>query len=183
MKKVFAVTLGILSAIGGFVDIGDIVANAAIGARYKWALAWVVVVGVTGIVLFAEMAGRVAAVSGRAVFDLVRERLGPRFALANLVGSFFVNLMTLTAEIAGVALALELATDVNYLLWLPVCAFAVWLVIWRVKFETMEDVFGLMGLAMIVLAVTVWRTNPDWGSMFHEGSHPSIASGEGLPTY
>ena len=28
MKKLFAVTLGVLSAIGGFVDIGDLVANA-----------------------------------------------------------------------------------------------------------------------------------------------------------
>ncbi len=183
MRKVLAITLGILTAIGGFVDIGDIVANAAIGARYRWALAWVVVVGIIGIVLFAEMAGRVAAVSGRAVFDLIRERLGPRLALANLLASFFVNLMTLTAEIAGVALALELATDVNYLLWLPVCAFAVWFVIWRVKFETMEDVFGLIGLAMIVIAVAVFRSGPDWGSMFHEASHPSLDPGQGLPTY
>ena len=183
MKKVFALTLGILTAIGGFVDIGDIVANTAVGARYKWALAWVVVVGIIGIMLFAEMAGRVASVSGRAVFDVIRERLGPRFALANLIGSFFVNLMTLTAEIAGVALALELATDINYLLWIPICAFAVWLVIWRVKFETMEDVFGIMGLAMLVVAVTVWRAGPDWGSMFHQASHPSLDPGQGLPTY
>jgi Mn2+/Fe2+ NRAMP family transporter len=183
VKKIFAITLGILTAIGGFVDIGDIVANAAVGARYKFALAWVVVVGVVGIVLFAEMAGRVASVSGRAVFDIIRERLGPRFALANLLASFFVNLLTLTAEIAGVALTLELATDVNYLLWLPICALAVWLVMWRVKFETMEDVFGLVGLAMIVLAVTLWRMGPDWGSMFHEATHPSLDSGDGLPTY
>jgi Mn2+/Fe2+ NRAMP family transporter len=183
VKKVVAITLGILTAIGGFVDIGDIVANASVGARFGWALAWVVVVGIIGIVLFAEMAGRVASVSGRPVFDLVRERLGPRFALANLVSSFFVNLLTLTAEIAGVALALELATDVNYLLWLPLCAFAVWLVIWRVKFETMEDVFGILGLAMLVLLVAVWRAGPDWGSVFHQASHPSLPSGEGLPTY
>jgi manganese transport protein len=183
MRRVLAITLGILTAIGGFVDIGDIVANAEVGARFGWALAWVVVVGIIGIVLFAEMAGRVASVSGRAVFDLVRERLGPRFALANLVASFLVNLMTLTAEIAGVALVLELTTDVNYLLWLPVCAFAVWLVIWRVSFETMEDVFGLLGLALIVLVVTVWRAGPDWGSMFQEATHPSVSSGEGLPTY
>jgi len=183
VKKVLAITLGILTAIGGFVDIGDIVANAAVGARYQWALAWVVVVGIVGIVVFAEMAGRVASISGRAVFDLIRERLGPRVALANLIASFFVNLMTLIAEIAGVALALELATDVNYLLWLPVCAFAVWLVLWRVKFETMEDVFGVLGLAMIVVIVTVWRAGPDWSSMLHAATHPELDSGEGLPTY
>jgi Mn2+/Fe2+ NRAMP family transporter len=84
VKKVLQVTLGILTAIGGFVDIGDLVANAETGARFRMNLAWVVVVGVIGIVVYAEMAGRVAAVSQRPVFELVRERLGPRAGLLNL---------------------------------------------------------------------------------------------------
>ena len=82
-------------------------------------LAWAVLLGVGGIIVYAEMAGRVAAVSGRPTFDLVRERLGARMALANLAASFFINFLTLVAEVAGVAIALQLATDVNYLLWLP----------------------------------------------------------------
>jgi Mn2+/Fe2+ NRAMP family transporter len=183
MKKVVQITLGILTAIGGFVDIGDLVANAETGARFGMSLAWVVVIGVIGIVIYAEMAGRVAAMSGRPVFDLVRERLGARAGLANLVASFFINLLTLTAEIAGVALALELASGVNYLLWIPVVAFLVWLVIWRVRFETMERVFGLMGLLLIVFGVVVWRAHPDWGGLVHNATHPSVPKGEGLPTY
>jgi len=58
VKKFLAITLGILTAIGGFVDIGDLVANAEVGARFGFSLAWVVVVGVVGICVFAEMAGR-----------------------------------------------------------------------------------------------------------------------------
>ena len=70
MKKVFGVTLGVLTALGGFMDMGDIVANAATGARFRMSLAWAVLVGVGGIVVYAEMAGRVATVSDRPVFDL-----------------------------------------------------------------------------------------------------------------
>ena len=44
MKRIFAVALGILTAIGGFLDIGDIVTNAVVGSRSGWSLAWVVVV-------------------------------------------------------------------------------------------------------------------------------------------
>jgi Mn2+/Fe2+ NRAMP family transporter len=58
MKKFFEIFLGILTAFGGFVDIGDLVANAETGARFGMSLAWVVVIGVIGIVLFAEMSGR-----------------------------------------------------------------------------------------------------------------------------
>jgi Mn2+/Fe2+ NRAMP family transporter len=183
VKRIFGVTLGILTAVGGFMDIGDIVANSATGARYGMSLAWAVLLGIGGIVVYAEMAGRVAAVSGRPTFDLVRERLGPRMALANLAASFFINLLTLTAEVAGIAIALQLATDVNYLLWLPLTGLLVWLVVWRVKFSRMENVFGVMGLALIGLSVAIWALHPDWTTLWHGASHPRVPSGEGHPTY
>src|SRR3954462_6976419 len=135
VKRFLAVALGILTAIGGFVDIGDIVANAEAGARFGIAHAWVLLLGVIGICSYAEMSGRGAAVSGRAVFDLVRERLGPRVALANLAGSLLVTVLTLGAEIGGVGLALQLATSVDYLLWVPVVAVVLWVALWRVKFS------------------------------------------------
>ncbi len=183
MKKIFGVTLGILTAMGGFVDIGDLVANTATGARFGMSLAWAVIIGVVGIVVYAEMAGRVASVTKRATFDLVRERLGARAGLLNLGASFFVTFLTLIAEIAGVALSFQLVTDVNYLLWIPLAAFAVWLVIWRVKFTTLETTFGLMGLAMIVVVVAVVQLHPSWTQLLHHATHPSVPSGEGHPTY
>ena len=181
MKKAVQITLGILTAIGGFVDIGDLVANAETGARFRMSLAWVVVVGVVGIILYADMAGRVAAVSNRPTFDLVRERLGAAVALANLVASFLVNFLTITAEVAGVALALELATSVNYLLWLPLTALLVWVVVWRVKFETMERIFGLLGLALVVVAVGVWRSHP--GHLLAAALHPGVPKSESVVSY
>jgi Mn2+/Fe2+ NRAMP family transporter len=113
MKNTFAVALGILTAIGGFLDIGDLVTNSVVGSRFGLGLVWVVPVGVLGICLFPSMAGRVAAVSGRATFETIRERLEPRAAGANLGASFFINLMTVTAEIGGMALALQLASGVG----------------------------------------------------------------------
>src|SRR5438552_4921404 len=183
MKKVFEIALGILTAIGGFVDIGDLVANAETGARFEMGLAWVVVVGVIGIIVYAEMAGRVATIAGRPAFDLIRERLGVRVALADLLASTFINFLTITAEVAGVALALQLASSVNYLLWIPLAGLMVWLVLWRVGFETMERVFGLLGLALIVTAVAVVKLGPDWQHLFHQATHPFVKSGEGHAQY
>ncbi len=168
MKKIFAVALGILTAIGGFVDIGDLVTNAQVGARFGLSLAWVVIVGVLGICVFAEMSGRVAAVSGRAVFDLVRERLGPRMGLVNLIGSMAVTLLTYVAEIGGVALALELVTSVNEVLLVPFIAFLVWAVLWRARFSVMENVLGLLGLALVVYIVALWQLGPDWSQLAHQ---------------
>lgn len=183
MKKITALGLGILTAIGGFVDIGDLVANAETGARFGLKLAWVVPVGVVGICIYADMAGRVAAISGRPVFDLVRERMGPRAGLVNLLASFFINFLTLSAELAGVAIAMSLVAGVSYVLLVPVVAFLVWLVIWRLPFERMEELFGLMGLALIVFVVALVKLGPDWGAMFHEAAHPSVPQSENIFTY
>ena len=183
MAKLFSVALGILTAIGGFLDIGDLVTNAVVGSRFGLALAWVVPVGVLGICLYANMAGRVAAVSGRATFEIIRERLGPKAAASNLSASFFINLMTLTAEIGGVALALQLATDVGRMMWIPVAAFAVWVVIWRVKFSIMENVTGLLGLCLIVFAVSVFALHPHWGDLIHQATAPIIPEQESSTTY
>jgi Mn2+/Fe2+ NRAMP family transporter len=183
VKRLLAVALGILTAIGGFVDIGDLVTNALVGARFGLSLAWATLIGVVGICLYAEMSGRVAAVTGRGTFDLVRERLGPRAGLANLLASFLVTALTFAAEIGGVALALQLASDVNYLLWVPMVGLALWLVLWRVKFSVLENVFGLLGLALVVFGVAVWMLHPPWGDLLHQVASPHKPAGEGLPTY
>jgi Mn2+/Fe2+ NRAMP family transporter len=183
VSRLTGYALGILTAIGGFVDIGDLVTNGLVGSRFGLSLAWATLVGLVGICLYAEMSGRVAAVTGRGTFDLVRERLGPRAGLANLTASFLVTLLTLAAEVGGVALALELASSVNYLLWVPVAGLALWLAIWRVKFTALENGFGLLGLALVVFAVALWKLNPAWGDLLHQVVAPRKPTGEGLPTY
>jgi manganese transport protein len=103
VKKIFAIALGILAAIGGFVDIGDIVFNVQAGAMFGYELLWAVVLGVGGIITYAEMCGRVAAVSERAVFDAVRKRLGFGTGVVALVIAQLVNAMCLMWMIQLVA--------------------------------------------------------------------------------
>jgi Mn2+/Fe2+ NRAMP family transporter len=165
MRKVFEVALGILTAIGGFVDIGDLVVNAQVGARFGLSLGAVVLVGILGICVFAEMSGRVAACSGRPTFDLVRERLGPRMGALNLFASVAVTLLTFTAEIGGIALAVILVTSVSEFLVVPFAGLLVWAVLWRAKFSVMENVLGILGLCLVVFVVAVWQLGPDWSGL------------------
>ena len=145
MKAVFSIALGILAAIGGFVDIGDIVFNVAAGAEFGYELLWAVVLGVGGIITYAEMCGRVAAVSKKAVFDVVRERLGLSVGLVALVAGQFVNLMMLTAEIGGVALVLQLIAGLPYHALLVLAFVGLALVLWLMPFGWIERVFGYWG--------------------------------------
>ena len=145
MRRIFSVALGILAAIGGFLDIGDMVFNIAGRSLFRYQLLWVVVIGVGGIMTFAEMCGRVAAVSRAGGVRRVRERLGFGVGLVALVAAQFVNLMTLTAEIGGVALVLQLLFGAA----VPGVARArgrrALLVLWLMPFGWIERVFGYRG--------------------------------------
>jgi len=179
VSKVLGLALGILAAIGGFVDIGDLVFNVAAGATFGYSLMWVVVIGVIGIIVYSEMCGRVAAVSDKAVFDAIRERVGFKAGLGALVASEVVNLLTLAAEVGGVAIALQLLSGLPYrwLLVLAVAALAV--VIWVTSFEWLERIFGYGGLCMLVFAVAAVKLGPSWGDV-GKGLLPQLPSHDKL---
>jgi manganese transport protein len=165
--KIFKIALGILAAIGGFVDIGDLVFNVAAGAMFGYQLLWVVVVGVVGIIVYSEMCGRVAAISNKAVFDAVRERVGFRAGLITLVAAQVVNLMTLAAEVGGVAICLRLLSGLPYR-WLILAAIVgLGIVVWVISFEWIERIFGYGGLCLLVFAVAAVKLHPDWGAVAH----------------
>src|SRR4051812_20022493 len=99
--------LGVVSATGGFVDIGELIFLTQAGAKFFLSLSWVLVVGTAGIMLYSEMAGRMAAVSGHTVFSAVRLKLGTSLGWLALASSVLVTVVTCTAELGGMALILE----------------------------------------------------------------------------
>jgi manganese transport protein len=167
VSKVLQLALGILAAIGGFVDIGDLVFNIEAGATFGYQLLWVVVVGVVGIIVYSEMCGRVATVAKRPVFDAVRERMGFGVGLGVLVASQVVNLMTLAAEVGGAALVLQLLAGISYRALIVVAVVGLGVAIWVLPFEWIERLFGYMGLCLLVFAVGAIKLHPDWGAVGH----------------
>ena len=167
MRNIFSVALGILAAIGGFVDIGDLVFNVVAGALFGYQLLWVVVVGVIGIIVYSEMCGRVAAISNKAVFDVVRERVGFGAGLSTLLAAQIVNLMTFAAEVGGVAICLRLLSGLPYEWLLVLAVAATGVVVWVTSFQWIERIFGYGGLSLLVFAVAVVKLGPDWGAVAH----------------
>jgi Mn2+/Fe2+ NRAMP family transporter len=179
--KIFQVALGILAAIGGFVDIGDLVFNSAAGATFGYQLLWVVVIGVIGIIVYSEMCGRIAAISKKAVFDVVRERVGFKAGLVTLIAAQVVNLMTLAAEIGGVAICLRLLSGLPYRWLILLAVFALGAVVWITSFEWIERIFGYGGLCLLVFAVAAVKLHPDWGAVA-QGYVPHLNT-ENTPLY
>lgn len=163
--------------------MGEIVMTAEAGARFGFSLVWVVLLGTVGIIIYAEMAGRIATLTQRAVFDVVRERVGARFGLLNLLATLVINLVTLVAEIAGIAIAFQLVTQLSYMLWVPLAALLVFIIIWMVSFEKIEKTFGIVGLAMVVFGFAFFKMHPDVIGVLGQVFEPDVPKGEAIPSY
>ena len=94
MSNILELFLGILTSMGGFVEIGELTFTVNAGAKFGYSLLWIGVIGTVGIIVFAEMAGRVAAVRGQPVFNLIRERVGFDGGLVTLGAATAVSVLT-----------------------------------------------------------------------------------------
>src|SRR4051812_21179556 len=131
MKRILEVGLGIVTSIGGFLEIGSIGTAEQAGAEFGYRLIWAIVLGTICVGCLAEMAGRFAAVSGRTIVDAMRERFGARYFGILLVVVALVSLAQLSVEIGGAGVAIELLVGGTYRLWVIVIAAFVWFVLWR----------------------------------------------------
>jgi len=165
VKKILGLTLGVMTALGGFVDLSQIVFTMQAGALFGYALLWAILFGTVAIILYMEMCGRVAAVSNEPVFAVVRTTLGDRLGLFTLIASNLLNLLTCTAELGAIGIILHLLTGWNERLVLILGALILGTLVWVLKFEWIERIFGLWGLLMIVFAVAAWKLHPDWPAL------------------
>lgn len=165
MKKWGEVALGIVTGVGGFLEVGSIATAAQGGAEFGYQLAWVIVLGTLGLASLMEMTGRLAAVSKRTYVDLLRERFGFRFFVAPLVAVFVVSLLVLASEIGGVAIALQLATGIDFRWWAIPVALVGWLLLWRGTFGIVEQGTAILGLVAISFAVGALKLHPTWPTL------------------
>jgi manganese transport protein len=175
VRKLLGITLGIMTALGGFVDFGQIVFTMEAGALFGYALLWAIVLGTAAIIVYMEMCGRVAVVAREPVFSVVRDCLGKRFGLAVLIASNLLNLITCAAELGGIAVILQLLTGWKERLLLTLAAMALGLIVRSFKFQWIERTFGLAGVTMIVFAVSAVTLHPNWSALAH-GIVPGLGS-------
>jgi manganese transport protein len=165
VKQILQVALGIIAAIGGFVDIGDLVFNAQAGATFGYKTLWAVPVGVLGIGVYAEMSGRVAAITKKGSFDLVKERFSRRLGLLALVASLVVSVGTLGAEIGGAGIALNLMWDVSDQFFAVIAFVMIVAAALLLSFGMIERLFGYLGLALLVFVAAAIKLHPHWSTV------------------
>lgn len=159
--------LGLLTGIGGFLEIGSITTAAQAGASFGFQLIWAIALGTLCLMFLVEMSGRLSAVSKQTVVDALRSRFGFRFYIIVLAIVTVVSFLVLVAELGGIALSIQILTGVGFPWWVvPVCFF-VWVMLWKLKLDLVENSASALGLVTICFVVAAFKLHPRWGSVAH----------------
>ncbi|MFL5466203.1 MAG: Nramp family divalent metal transporter [Gemmatimonadaceae bacterium] len=174
MSKILEIALGIITSVGGFLEIGSVTTAAQAGASFGYQLLWAILLGTLCLIFLVEMSGRLAAVSKHTIVDAMRERFGFPFYSIVAVGMMIVAFMVLVAELGGIGLSLQILTGVRFSWWAIPISLAVWLLMWKGTFKLIEHGSSLLGLVTISFVVAAVRMHPDWSTAAH-GLIPSLA--------
>jgi Mn2+/Fe2+ NRAMP family transporter len=163
VKKIFTLVLGVVTSIGGFVEAGSISTAVQAGAEFGFALLWAIAIATLILASLAEMSGRIAAVGQRSIAAAVRERFGIQFQIVPLSAEIVIDLLLLTAELGGTAIALKMLTTagIAFQWWVIPIALLVWLVLWLGNFDVIENGVGFLGIVTLSFVVAAWRLQPD----------------------
>jgi NRAMP (natural resistance-associated macrophage protein)-like metal ion transporter len=158
----------LLAVVGpGFItanvdnDAGGIYTYSFAGARFGYSLLWTVIPMTVALVVIQEMSARMGAVTGKGLSDLIREEFGFRITFFMMGALIVTNFANVVAEFAGVASSMELFHVSKY--WsVPIAAAAVWLIVVKGDYKTVEKVFLVASLFYIAYIVAGVLAGPNW---------------------
>ena len=165
MKKILEITLGIVTSVGGFLEIGSVLTAAQGGAAFGYQLLWAILIGTVCLAFLVEMSGRLSAVSKHTIVDAMRERFGFPFFFIVLVGMVLIAFLVLVAELGGIGLSLQILTGIGFPWWAIPVSLLVWLLMWKGTFGLIEKGASLLGLVTISFVVAAIKLHPDWSGV------------------
>src|SRR5437764_13765152 len=178
MKKWFSITLGIVTATGGFLDVGTVATSGEAGAKFGLGLIWAMMVATVAVIILVEMIGRFTALSQKTYADAIRENFGLKFYLFPLISELIAESLLLGAELGGIAIALSLFTGISWHYLFPVAALLVWVMTWRAPFSLIENGPALLGLITLSFLVGIVALGGIPAQLLTTLWKPEIKSGE-----
>ncbi|MBZ5609289.1 MAG: Nramp family divalent metal transporter [Acidobacteriia bacterium] len=142
-------------------DSGGILTYSQSGAKYGYLPLWTLIPITLLLIVTQEMCSRMGAVTGKGLSDLIREEFGLRTTFFMMIALVLTNFTNVIAEFAGIASSLELFHISRYIS-VPICAVAVWLLVVRGSYRTVEKVFLVACTLYVTYIISAVLVKPDW---------------------
>jgi len=142
-------------------DSGGILTYSQAGSKYGYLPLWTLIPITLLLIVTQEMCSRMGAVTGKGLSDLIREEFGLRTTFFMMIALVLTNFTNVIAEFAGIASSLELFHISRYIS-VPICAVAVWLLVVRGTYRSVEKVFLFSCSLYVTYVISAFLLKPDW---------------------
>jgi NRAMP (natural resistance-associated macrophage protein)-like metal ion transporter len=142
-------------------DAGGILTYSQAGAQYGHLLLWTMIPVTLALIVVQEMSGRMGAVTGKGLSDLIREEFGLRITFLMTLGILITNFGNVVTEFIGIATSLELFGLSRYAT-VPICAVIVWLIVVKGHYKSVEKVFLAASFFYITYIFAGTFAHPLW---------------------
>jgi Mn2+/Fe2+ NRAMP family transporter len=142
-------------------DAGGILTYSQAGAKYGYLPLWTLIPITVLLIVTQEMNSRMGAVTGKGLQDLIREEFGLRATFFMMSTLVVTNLTNVMAEFAGIAGSLELFSIPRWVS-VPICGVAVWLLIVRGTYASVEKIFLLASGLYVTYIISAILLKPNW---------------------
>jgi NRAMP (natural resistance-associated macrophage protein)-like metal ion transporter len=162
-------------------DAGGIYTYSQAGAKYGYLPLWTLLPITVLLIVTQEMCSRMGAVTGKGLSDLIREEFGLRITFCTMIVLVLANLTNLMADFAGIASSLELFGISRYIS-VPLGALAVWLLVVKGSYQSVEKVFIWACIVYIAYIVSGVLVQPNWKEAAVSSIRPKIIFDSGYLT-
>jgi NRAMP (natural resistance-associated macrophage protein)-like metal ion transporter len=142
-------------------DAGGILTYSQAGAQYGYNLLWTMLPITIALIVVQEMCARMGVVTGKGLSDLIREEFGLRMTFVIMLLLVIVNFGNVIAEFSGIAGSVQLFGVSKYIS-VPICAAAVWALVVKGNYKSVEKIFLVASLFYICYIIAGVMAQPDW---------------------
>jgi manganese transport protein len=166
-----------------YMDPGNFATNIQAGAKYGYALLWVVVLANLIAMLFQALSAKLGVVTGRNLAELCRDQFSTPVVAGMWVVSEIAAMATDLAEFLGAAIGLSLLLGIPLVAGMAIAACVTYgiLMFEGTGFRPVEIIIGaLVGVIAICYLAELFIVPVDWGSAAWHSVVPQIADADAL---
>ncbi len=146
-------------------DAGGVATYSVAAARFGYSILTTLIPITVVLAVSQEVGARLAAVTGRGLGDLIRERFGIRVSIFVFSVAFIVNFGVILQDVSGLKGALQLF-KLDYRIFLPIILILLFIFIVKSSYSKIERFFLFLILFYLTYLFSAVLARPDWSLAF-----------------
>ncbi len=154
-------------------DASGITTYSVAGARFGYAILWILVPTTIALAVIQEMVARMGVVTGKGLSDLIRENYGIKSTFYMMVALLLANFGTTVANFAGVAASMEILGLSKYVM-VPIGAISIWILVMKGSYRSVEKILLIACLLYFGYIISGLLAKPHWGEVLTNTFVPQV---------